>query len=282
MESYINISSDNITAQCNEKCKYNIKYPSIATFNITNNNEKNIIINRISDGSVASLSNVEYTLNSIQLFHKSRLLYNGNRTDAEIVLKHTAISPNNSSLQNLEVYLPISVSSSETSDIIENIINTTTTTAPNKDETTTYTPHQPFELNQLIPKNPYYIKQVFSKQTTILAFGISDSIKISSSTLDKLSHLIKSTKLFKTDNQKLYKSNSPPSIGSAATNSNIYIDCQPINETTETVDMVYHNKTSEAKFDIDNPIVLSMIILLTFIVLIVGGNMLLKYYTSPK
>ena len=273
----INISSDEITAQCNEKCKYSIKYPSIATFNL-HNREKNILINRISDGIVASLSNVEYTLNSIQIFYQSRLLYNENKSDAEIVLKHTATSIGNNSLQNLEVYIPITVNSdvTETSNIIENIINSIKKSAPNKDESTTYTPEKEFEVNQFIPKNPYYTKQISSKQTTILAFGISDSIKISSSALEELKLIINPTELFKTDNIKLYKSIYPPSIGTAATNSNIYIDCQPINESTETVEMVYNKPTNSiTKFDIDNPLILTIIVLIVVIVLIAGVNMLL-------
>lgn len=230
----INISQGNVAGPCNLKCAYSFQYPvssCVAThsdFNITLSYDK-------SNSPPVNYNGNKYQVTSVSLHPGSFVLYfNQNQSDACLLITHEAVLGG----PYLLVVIPIKKSASTiaSTSILTEIINTVSSGAPNIGEKTTVNLSN-YSLNHIVPNKPFY--QLSEYGSDFIIFGIENAIPLSEETLKKLNTLctdFMSTSTFDPKQQSpakiFYNKDGPSKEG-----SDIYIDCQPVNDSEDTVEV---------------------------------------------
>jgi len=240
----LNISDLNKSGTCDSKCEYNFKYQSSSCATKNNGTYISISYDSTSDPPVTYNSH-KYNVNEIRIYTPSIHTYTSQNAPAEIVIIHTPVSGGN----NLLVSIPINTtpSSSKGSTVISNIITETLQKAPNKNETVqTFTSVQTFTLNDIVPKKPFFsysgpepFDNCLSPSDYIVFTPTVSDISISPSLLINLRTKITNSRIKSKDpnnNTPLFGNDNGPNNNK--TDEDIYIDCQPVNHSKETVDVI--------------------------------------------
>ena len=239
-----NISQDNVSGECNLKCAYSFQY---SNSNCVANNTGNSIVLSYDESNVppVTYNGNKYKVSGVSIYASSYFLYNGKPAKGTINISHTPIVGGNTFL----VVIPIisGNSSMPSSNILTNIINETANLAPKSGNKSVISVEN-YNLNNIVPKKPFYSFNIPGPgDTEVITYGVEYAITIDADTIAKLNSIIKSeTYIFKAaDLGKIfYNPKGPNSSGSSSGNDDIYIDCQPVNVSEETIQMSTENKLS--------------------------------------
>jgi len=244
----IDISNKNISGKCDLKCAYNFQYPE------SNTTAKNqgIMINLTYDNSKTppvTYNNQKYTVSQISITSPSLHLFNGSTTDAEIFIQHTPVKGG----PQLFVSIPIksSSNSSDASNLLTEIIQSTATNAPSQNESTNLS-ISGFTLDKIVPNKPYY-SYTDRDNNDWIVFGILEAISLNSSTIKTLQKIIKPYPLPMTGGKVFFNSSGP---NSTKVGEGIYISCKPTGSSSEETEVKYSKNTPSYDFAniLDNPV----------------------------
>ena len=231
--SLMNISPQNIAGTCESKCSYAFNYPTTNSTTVSNYGAFLQFTYDLSNTSPVLYNNNSYNVSSINIYSPSLHQYNNTTTDGEIIIRHTAVTGGNP----LYVVIPLSTSglTSTASQIVSNVISAAAKSAPSAGNNTNKGIRD-FTLNTFIPMKQFY-SYTTSKMDCIV-FDLSNSIGISTDDLTTFKSIVKAapTNSFITMSDKstpLFINTKGPS--NSIGGSDIYIDCQPTDQTVETV-----------------------------------------------
>ena len=240
-----NISQDNVSGECNLKCAYSFQY---SNSNCVANNTGNAIMLSYDESNVppVTYNGNKYKVSGVSIYASSYYLFNGKPVKGLIGINHAPVVGGNT----FSVIIPIisGNSSMPSSNILTNIINETANLAPKSGNKSVISVEN-YNLNNIVPKKPFYSFNIPDPHgdTEVIAYGVEYAITIDADTIAKLNSIIKSeTYIFKaTDMGKIFfNPKGPNSSGSSSGNDDIYIDCQPVNVSEETIQMSTENKLS--------------------------------------
>jgi len=252
--SPIDININNISGKCDYKCNYNFYYNN-STTQATNRGDYISLTYDYKNSPQVIFNANSYNVKEIRIYYPSLHSYNSIKTDAEMIIIHTS----NFNPKQLLVCVPIIISNStsKATEILDEIINTMSSSAVKEGETTTINVSD-FNLNDFVPKKPYYyysgleLYQPCSSDTDYIVFDNSGQvINISSDSFNKMKSFIKSNSYVISSIKTNYYYNESGPDNSLNNNSEIYINCSPVGESDEEVLVISDNKLNPIILNID-------------------------------
>ena len=240
-----NISQDNVSGECNLKCAYSFQY---SNSNCVANNTGSAITLSYDESNVppVTYNGNKYKVSSVSISTNIYFLFNGKQPKGTINITHTPIVGGT----RFSVMIPIvsGNSSMPSSNILTNIINETANLAPKSGNKSVISVEN-YNLNNIVPKKPFYSFNWPDPGggTETIVYGIENAITIDADTIAKLNSIIKGeTFVLKAAwlGKIFYNPKGPNSSGSSSGTDDIYIDCQPVNVSEETIQMSTENKLS--------------------------------------
>jgi hypothetical protein len=237
----LNISQDNVSGECNLKCSYSFQYSNSSCV-ASNTGESIVLSYDESNVPPVTYNGNKYKVSSIKITTGSILLYNGKNVKASLIISHAPIVGGGP----FSVIIPIvsGTGSLPSSNIFTIIITETAKLAPKSGNKTSINLAN-YNLNNIIPKKPFY--SFNNDGQDIITYGLEYAITIDADTLTKLSTITKGVaNIIPATNSLFYNPKGPTSGGggSSSGNDDIYIDCQPVNVSEETIQMSTENKLS--------------------------------------
>ncbi len=239
--SPIDIQISKVQGNCDMKCDYKFKYPKSSLVVTHQNNYVSISYDDTSLPPVV-YNSIKYKVNKVKLYSPSIHTFAGNTAAAELIIEHISTQGTNP----LFVCIPIIVrdTQSDVSDLLNKIINGLSSNAPSEGESTSVSVDN-FSLNLFVPFKPYfaYTGTNFTlpcdQNIDYIVFGLDSvqEINITSTDLTKLNQLISNPGFpIATGTPYFYNKNGPGIPGDGG--DDIYIDCKPINQSTEETTIV--------------------------------------------
>ena len=188
----------------------------------------------------------KYKVSDVSIYAGSYFLFNGKTPKGMIIVEHKPIAGGS----DFMVVIPIVSGTSylPNANILTKIINETANLAPKAGNKSVISVDN-YNLNSFVPKKPFYsfIIPDPGGGKEIIAYGIEHAIIIDDSTITKLNTIIKpiSEILPASLIDKLFYNSKGPSTDGSGSSDDIYIDCQPVNVSEETIQMSTENKLSE-------------------------------------
>ena len=240
-----NISQDNVSGECNLKCSYSFQYSNSTC--VANNVGSGIGLSYDeSNVPPVTYNGNKYKVSGVSISTNVFFLFNGKQPKGAIYISHTPIVGG----PGLNVLIPIvsGNSSMPSSNILTNIINETANLAPKSGNKSVISVEN-YNLNNIIPKKPFYSFTSDGERNDVIAYGLEYAITIDADTIAKLNSIIKGeTFIFKATGMGMgkifFNPKGPNSSGSSSGTDDIYIDCQPVNVSEETIQMSTENKLS--------------------------------------
>ena len=235
----LNISQDNVSGECNLKCAYSFQYSNSSCV-ASNTGESIVLSYDESNVPPVTYNGNKYKVSSIKITTGSILLYNGKNVNASLIISHAPIVGGGP----FSVIIPIvsGTGSLPSSNILTTIIIETAKLAPKSGNKTSISLAN-YNLNNIVPKKPFY--SFNNDGQDIITYGLENAITIDADILTKLSTITKGVaNIIPATNSLFYNPKGPNSSGSSSGNDNIYIDCQPVNVSEETIQMSTENKLS--------------------------------------
>jgi len=275
----MNISPQNISGTCTYKCDFSFEYP-ITSCTATNNGNY-LSLSQIESSSSVTFNNSKCNVSACYLYSPSVQLYNGQNVDGELMIVHQEANGG----KTLYVCIPLSTNgtSNAASNKISEIIDAVSKGAPAQGGSVRQGISD-FTLNDFIPMKEFY--NYSTSKIDVIAFSSQNAIYISQKSASLLKKLIKpySGNAFPAG-EKLFVNKTGPIKGKSATSNDIYIDCQPTNSSEDETNEVVNIK-SETIFDTNNifsnPIFMFLLFSLIFIIIIVGINKGIHYFTGEN
>lgn len=238
----IDISSSNSSGKCELKCDYKFRYQSSSCVGKNMGDYISLSYDNTSSSSV-TFNLISYVVKEVRIYHPSLHSFNGNKLDAEMVIVHTS----NTGEIPLLVCIPIRISNSTSisSGFFRDVVTTMSKNAPSEGDSTTIKISN-YNLNFIVPKKPFYSYtgkepyQPCSEKVNYVVYDASEiCLDIPQNIYDNLKKIVKEN-YYKTKSGLpfFYNSKGP----NTATSDDIYIDCQPVGKSEETIDIV--NDTS--------------------------------------
>jgi hypothetical protein len=236
----LNISQDNVSGECNLKCSYSFQYSNSSCV-ASNTGESIVLSYDESNVPPVTYNGNKYKVSSIKITTGSILLYNGKNVKASLIISHAPIVGGGP----FSVIIPIvsGTGSLPSSNILTTIITETAKLAPKSGNKTSISLAN-YNLNNIIPKKPFY--SFNNDGQDIITYGLEYAITIDADTLTKLSTITKGVANIIPATNSLFYNPKGPTLGggSSSGNDDIYIDCQPVNVSEETIQMSTENKLS--------------------------------------
>lgn len=249
----INISHD--TKICESTCKFKPEYENSKIICQNMNTYILIQINASDKAPITNFNDNVYKVEEIRIFNKSIHTYLGKYAEGEILIIHKNTTKSN---EILIVSIPIIKSSVSTAgtNMLEAIIEATYVQAPltslSKSNSTgsdkisqPFIPNVKFDIKYLIPSSPYYFyKGIFGFQNSLGGCGNESNILVYS---PQEGHVSITNEMYTTFQEVInppsqieYPISSGPvlyynSKGPIGEHEDIYIDCQPVNQSTDKV-----------------------------------------------
>ena len=276
----INITTQNISGKCDVKCAYNFNYPD------SNTTAKNqgVLINLTYDNSTTPpviYNSQKYTVTGVSITSPSLHLFNGVTTDAEVIIEHVPVKGG----PLLKVGIPVKSSSdsSDASNLLSEIIQSTATNAPSQGESTNISISD-FTLNTIVPTKPYYGYTDNQKDEWIV-FGILEAIPLNSDTISTLQQIIKPFPLPMMGGELFVNASGPNSKKSG---DGIYISCKPTGSSSDETEVEYSKNTPSYDFGnlLNSPVTKTIIQIIVgcilFIIVFMGFNYIYKWITTGE
>ena len=247
MPDYVNISQNNIVGECKSTCSFSFNFSAMNNC-IAVNSEGVIFISQTK----ANTKDLPVILNGTKMYFAfsmiasaSGYLYNGKIVAGELIIFF--VTENGSSLLQITIPIISGNCSLPSTNILTNIINDLAKLSP-KPNPKTYLQLETLNLNDILPKKPYYYWS--DSFYTYIIYGLEHAIILDEDTITTISDITeqppnnKST-LMQLKNPEIYFNYNGP--GTTTDSDDIYIDCQPINASEESVDLSMDNKLSKYK-----------------------------------
>jgi carbonic anhydrase len=269
----IDISNKNISGKCDLKCAYNFNYQES---NITAKN-RGVLINLTYDNSKTppvTYNNQKYTVTGIIITSPSLHLFDGAKTDAEIIIEHAPVK--GGPLLKIGIPIQSSSDSSVASKLLTEIIVNTSKNSPSQDESTNID-IPGFTLNKIVPNKPYYSYTDKNKDDWIV-FGILEAINLNNDTLSTLKKIIKPFPIPMIGGGLFVNSSGP---NTTKVGDGIYISCKPTGSSSEEIAVAYPKKATSHYFAniLENSDTKTIVqIVIGFILFIIGFLMLNYIY----
>lgn len=250
----IDINMSTITGKCDLKCSYSFSYNSSSCVATNRNDYISIAYDRTSTPPVTYNAS-GFDVQEIRIYTPSLHSYSGSKADAEMIIVHNSSSGE----KPLLVCVPIKSnnSSSESALLFNTIVNTVASNAPSDGESTTVNVRK-FNLSSLVPRKPFFAYsatepyQPCSTDVNYIVYSTSEaSLDMTPSTLDKLTKIIKSNSYDVKKGPSLFYNEKGPTKGGSGSDE-IYIDCQPVNASQETTEVIsdYSGSSNHMRIDI--------------------------------
>jgi hypothetical protein len=276
----IDISKKNISGKCDLKCAYNFQYPES---NTTAKNQ-DVLINLTYDNSKTppvTYNTQKYTVTGISITSPSLHLFDGATTAAEIIIEHTPVK--GGPLFKVGIPIKSSSESSDASNLLTEIIQSTATNAPSKGESTNLS-ISGFTLNKIVPNKPYYSYTDKDKNDWIV-FGSLEAIPLNNSTIKPLQRIIKPFPLPMTGGKLFFNASGP---NSTKVGEGIYISCKPTGSSSEETEVKYSKNTPSYDIEniLDNPVtkIIFQVIVgcILFVLVLFIFNYIYKFVTTGE
>lgn len=245
--SGVNISNQNISGECNQKCAYSINYIK-QPFTITNYGQ---YLGLSYNNSVADseFNGKKMKVESIMIKQPSTLKYNNEYADAEITI---SLIPELVG-ESLNVYIPISQSGKigDSSNLMEQIVVSVSKTAPTSGENTDKGLDE-LDLNKIIPKGRFFNFKNKQSRVNGIAYSLSDGIYLSKDNVKILRDMLTIRSGVVTSDTDIFVNPNGAIRGTLSGSSEIYIDCQPTDSSEQQVDVTYDKKIPATKFDLED------------------------------
>jgi hypothetical protein len=283
--SPININLSDITGKCDYKCAYNFNYNNSSCLATNRGDYLSLSYDNSSSHPVVyNASN--YDVKEIRLYTPSLHSYSGTKTDGELIIIHNPIT----GAVPLLVCIPINSnnSSSISSLLFQTIVDTVANSAPADGESTTVAlGNQQFNLNDFVPKKPFFSYsatepyQPCSTNVNLIVYdSLTVSLDIMPDTLIKLQSIIQQNQYDIKTGPNLFYNEKGPNISSGG---DIYIDCQPVGESEETVEIITDTgSTYSFKDFLNSPYLKFILFMLLFIIVLYGLKLLLNMFNVKK
>ena len=271
----MNISPQDIKGTCHYKCDYSFEYP-ISSSTAVNNGDVIVLSYNYATSSVL-YNNIKYDVLSCYLYSPSIHLYNNIETDGEFIITHSPSSGGNP----LNICIPISTAglTNSASQTLSEIITAISQGAPSQGGSVSQGISE-YTLNEFIPLKEYY--NYTTPTMDVIAFGIQQAIYISTTSLQSLQKsIIKNTSISFPSGYELFLSSGRPVKGFGSTGNEIYIDCQPTNESEEQISQTEIKSattydTGSITTIFTNPAFIMFMSSLVFVVIIIGIQKLIS------
>lgn len=281
----ININLASIKGDCDLKCSYHFRYNNSSCVATNRGDYISIAYDKSSYPPVL-YNSLGYDVQEIRLYTPSLHSYNNKKTDAELIIVHgskTGSSP-------MLVCIPVknNNTSSVSATFFKTLIDTVAFSAPSEGESTTVDVPK-FNLTALVPRKPFFsytATEPYQPCSTALVdyvvyAPLQASLDIMPDTLTSLQTIIKTNGYDIKTGPSLFYNPKGPTNGSG--DGEIYIDCQPVDSSEETVDVVVDSGASYSIKDwYKNPYVIGILGALMFIVILFSVNYGLKLFGTIK
>ena len=285
--SPIDISSSKVAGECVEKCSFTYKYPSSSNCSATNRGNYISLLYDQSSNPPVTYNTVGYNVSEVRIYSPSLHTFNSKPVAGEIIIIHNSVMGG----KPLLVCIPIlnMNSTTESSSLIDKIVTSVANGCPAEGECTKVNIDS-HSLNTFVKPTQFYSYsgttpyQPCSQDVEFIVYGINAGAVIMNSTLQTLNSIIKASgiKTVTTNTGGLYMNPKGPN---QATNDEIYIDCQPVNTSEETVE-ISKKKSDPTPVDFNslmkNPIFIAIMGSLLFIILLYIGKMILNIISGEK
>ena len=237
----LNISQDNVSGECNLKCAYSFQYSNSSCV-ASNTGESIVLSYDESNVPPATYNGNKYKVSNIRITTSTYMLYNGKQLRGTLIISHLPVVGGGP----FSVIIPIvsGTGALPSSNILTTIITETAKLAPKSGNKTSISLAN-YNLNNIIPKKPFYSFNL--ERDDYIVYGVENAIPIDADTLTKLSTITKGlTSTIPANSTSLFYNPKGPTLGggSSSGNDDIYIDCQPVNVSEETIQMSTENKLS--------------------------------------
>lgn len=281
----IDINLANIKGKCILKCSYRFQYNNSSCVATNRGDYISIAYDKSSSPSV-SYNALGYDVKEIRLYTPSLHSYNNRKTDAELIIVHYSKTGSNPLL----VCIPIKSNntSSVSAGFFTTLVETVGSSAPSEGESTTVDVPK-FNLTDLVPKKPFFsytatepYQPCSSHSVEYIVYApLQASLDITPDTLTSLETIIKPNGYDIKKGPNLFYNEKGPMIGSG--DGEIYIDCQPVDSSEETKDVViYSGPNFSTKDWYKNPWVQLILGSLMFILILYFINFILNLGKSNK
>jgi hypothetical protein len=279
-EEPINISLENTSGDCNEKCEYSFTY-SQSNCTASNNGYLLTLSYDSSQPPPALFNNYGYQVRSVSLYSPSIHNFNGSLVNGELVIYHNAVSIG----KPLYVCIPI-VKTGNSTKILQEIVHACRDmTQGQVRDISKYVPD--YNLTSLVPTRPFFSYTDDSENNWIV-FGKEASLLLSDKDADILSRtLLPQTSIICPSGPLVFynKKGSNNSI-----ERDVYIDCQPVEcdddgENQQKGASSYSSSSSSFDQETMNQfyfVMIGLIILLAFIAAIWSTQFLFSEKTASS
>lgn len=268
------------TDVCFLKCKLWYKYGNSSCLVTNKQDQVSIVYDGQSD---IMFNSVPYTPTEIKIFKPSIHTYDGEYAEAELLIMHSG------GQNGLAICIPITLSNNRTyskgTDLLEEIINN----IPEPNQTTTINISD-FNANNLVPQSSYfsYAGPIIGGNSTtgyscdtstnvqyVVFHHRHGSISLTKDVLDTLGSHINDSFIPIFDGQSFFNEKGTTANGFAG-EGQIYIDCQPTNESE---DIVYQEPMKPQTMDWLWPFLLIITGILVSVALLRSFNFVWKIFT---
>jgi hypothetical protein len=234
----MNITPSAITNMCDEKCLFSYSYPIVNTLNISNNGN-NYVITYSSSNPPVTFNNLGYNLQNVSIYFPSLHTFNNTSEVGEIVMNH--VCQTNQSNQ-LSICIPVLSSGGVSCPLFTDIIGccigqssyNPEDTSPVTSSSTSYSlPNADFNTFINLVSSPTYYYYNESSTQDVIVFSLTSGISLPSDFSSVTTYVTPSTTILFPSVSQLYYNSDGPTVDYG--DGDIYIDCQPVNQSNETI-----------------------------------------------
>jgi len=282
----IDISKSKIKGNCDLKCAFKCTY-SDSSLTVINRGDYLSLSYDKSSSMPVFYNSEKYDVQEVRLYWPSIHTFNGINYDAELIVVHTSVM----GLDPLLVCVPISANNnlSDVSSIFNSIISEVANNAPSEDEKTVV--NVSYNLQNIIPKTPFFTYSGTELYLPCTATNVNyivyaQTIDMFKRDFEKLKSIVKKHKYSTKEGGNLFYNASGASANDI--NGDIYIDCQPVGESNETIDVVKSSNNNSFEFNwkellnMKNMWVLMIYGSITFLVILFTLKYLLNYVDNAS
>jgi len=240
----IDISLSTITGNCSYKCAYSFRYNNSSCI-ATNRGEYISLSYDKSSSPPVLYNNIGYDVSELRIYTPSLHSYSGSKTNGELIVVHTS----NTGEKPLLVCIPIKSNntSSKSAMFLTKVVDTVSNNAPADGESTTVNIPN-YNLNLIVPKKPFFsytATEPYQPCSSTVDYVVYDpsiaSLDITDETLEKLILIVTNNPYDIKTGPSLFYNEKGATVKGDGGDGEIYIDCQPVNESEESVNVVTDN-----------------------------------------
>jgi len=247
----LDITKEKVSGNCDQKCSYQYQYQSSTCVATNKGGYISLAYDKAPYEPVLH-NGIKYDVTEVRLFMPSMHTFRNSRVDAELVIMHKPDGAGDALL----VCVPINATAAfenAASRTLKAVVQSVAGNAPQSGESTTVN-NAHFQLNDFIPAGkPFFAYTATSpldgcNQTAdFVVFDAGTGTFIDPSVLATWKKLMPKPISFQTQpGALLYWNAKGAQRGRGATSDEIYIDCKPVNASTES-ETVVKDKKSQSK-----------------------------------